>query len=632
MSANVWRGLVTDYLRRLLPNGKTLVVVLDGLDEAADWEAGPDLFPLTPPDHVRVDVSARYRAGDTDASDWLRRLGWEHKDLARSIDLSTLTKEGVAQVLVSMGFPLAQLGAKVDIVAELYRLTEGDPLLVRLYMDALWTDKETVGSLKPEDLGKQKPGLTGYFDRWWDEQRKLWGKESPLKEQAVQALLNVLACSLGPLSLEGLLLLTKLSSWDLREALKPLDRFIIGDGKIHGYVFSHPRLSDYFKEKLSLSEQKEWRERFLEWGETTVRALENGTLDPAKAPDYAYIVQYYGPHLEQAHASAEAMMTLVCQGWSKAWEALEGSFAGFLNDVERAWKAAEQENEQAIAKGGIAPRIGDEIRCALVQASINSLASNLPAGLIVQLVKHKKWTFRQGFVYACQIPDMHRRANVLAGLAVAGNMPSELRDQTFLELRKLLQSNDPSYHGHIESQNQVLAALVPHLTGQEREQVLAHALAAAQTIQDTYQQTQALAALVPHLAGQDREMVLTAVLTAVQANQGCPSTEVLAVLMSHLASQERDQVLAHALVAAQAIQDSHQRTQALAALAPHLAGQEREQVLAHTLAAVQAIQDNLNQVDAQLSLVPHLVCCPTNNWIIDCDAGMLGPCHEYCRL
>lgn len=327
-TAEVWRGLVTDYLKRPLPNGETLVVVLDGLDEAADWEPGPDLFPLTPPDHVRIVVSARYRTGDTGASDWLRRLGWERKGLSRSIDLSTLTKEGVARVLESMGFPLAHLGAKVDIMSELYRLTEGDPLLVKLYVEDLWSRKETVGSLKPKDLSQLKPGLNGYFDRWLDDQRKLWGKESPLKEQAVQTLLSALACSLGPLDQDGLLQLTKLSSWDLREALKPLDRFIIGDGKAHGYAFSHPRLGDYFKDALAASEQQTWQQRFLDWGKETVQALEDGSLLPAKAP--AYIVQYYGAHLEQAHAQTDTLLTLVCQGWSKAWEALEGSFSGFL--------------------------------------------------------------------------------------------------------------------------------------------------------------------------------------------------------------------------------------------------------------------------------------------------------------
>ncbi len=164
-SVETWRGLVTDYLRRPLPNGERLVVVLDGLDEAADWEAGPDLFPLPPPDHVRVVVSARYRAGDEDARDWLRRLGWERPDLATSYNLDTLTKEGVARALESTGLPLAQLGTQVGIIAELYRLSEGDPLLIRLYVDDLRTRRELVGSLKPEDLRKFQPGLKGYFDR-----------------------------------------------------------------------------------------------------------------------------------------------------------------------------------------------------------------------------------------------------------------------------------------------------------------------------------------------------------------------------------------------------------------------------------------------------------------------------------
>lgn len=41
-SVETWRGLVTKYLRRPLQNGETLLVVFDGLDEAADWEDASD--------------------------------------------------------------------------------------------------------------------------------------------------------------------------------------------------------------------------------------------------------------------------------------------------------------------------------------------------------------------------------------------------------------------------------------------------------------------------------------------------------------------------------------------------------------------------------------------------------------
>ena len=38
-STAVYRELVSDYLSKQLANGRTLLVVLDGLDEAADWQA-----------------------------------------------------------------------------------------------------------------------------------------------------------------------------------------------------------------------------------------------------------------------------------------------------------------------------------------------------------------------------------------------------------------------------------------------------------------------------------------------------------------------------------------------------------------------------------------------------------------
>jgi AAA ATPase-like protein len=40
VSVEVWRGTVSNYLAREVPSGQRLVVVLDGVDEAADWTPG----------------------------------------------------------------------------------------------------------------------------------------------------------------------------------------------------------------------------------------------------------------------------------------------------------------------------------------------------------------------------------------------------------------------------------------------------------------------------------------------------------------------------------------------------------------------------------------------------------------
>ena len=40
---------------------------------------------------------------------------------------------------------------------------------------------------------------------WWDDQRRLWGDNTPLREPAVVAVLSLLACALGPLTREAIL-------------------------------------------------------------------------------------------------------------------------------------------------------------------------------------------------------------------------------------------------------------------------------------------------------------------------------------------------------------------------------------------------------------------------------------------
>ena len=84
-------------------------------------------------------------------------------------------------------------------------------------------------------------------------------------------------------------------------------------------------------------------------GRGCVRDLASGALDPATAP--AYLVQYYGAHLERAQAGCEALLTLMSEGWRQAWLAFEGAFNGFLNDVERAWRSIEAADAARVDAG-----------------------------------------------------------------------------------------------------------------------------------------------------------------------------------------------------------------------------------------------------------------------------------------
>ena len=422
-STEILFGLTAEYLTRPLPNGHSLLVIIDAIDEAADLMLGPDIFPSIPPKDLRLVVSGRYLAGDRNENTWLHRLGWEQHGLAKSLVLSPLTEEGISDVLKQMGFPLDKLGKRVDLIFELHRLSEGDPLLVRLYVEDIWSRGDEAVRLDPEDLVSIEPGLDGYFDRWWDDQRKLWGEKIP--EPAVRELLNIFSCAVGPLSREDVIVLSSPEiipdSFTLDFALTPLSRLIIGDGINRHYVFSHPRLSTYFYNKLTKRERQYYGSRFIEWGQKTLAELSSSILSPEYASPY--IVQYYCSHIIREDYDFSHLLSLVCGSWLKAREALEGAYSGFLNDVGMAWNAIAEADQNLVKKGMLPIYLGKEVRCALCYSSIINLSANIKPDLLTKLVESKIWTLDQGLAYAKQIPTPTDRIKSLEKLSLLVQFP-----------------------------------------------------------------------------------------------------------------------------------------------------------------------------------------------------------------
>ena len=582
---DLWRGMASGYLSRSAPNGR-LLVVLDGLDEATDWQAGADLFPFEPPPGLRVVVAARHQADDQGPEGWLRRLGWERNGLARSLTLAPLTHAGVSDVLRSMGVPLDALSTRVDIVAELHRLSEGDPLLVRLYVDDLWKKGAAATRLQPEDLHALQPGLHGYFDRWWEDQRKQWGRDAPLREPAVQTMLNLLATALAPLGKDDLLHLSNLSTWDLEEALRPLARLVVGDGRTQGYAFSHPRLGQYFREKLSQHEQRQLEERFLRWGQECVERLCTGTIPPKDVSPY--LVRALGSHLARAQAGPEAWLRLVNGDWATAGEALEGAYSLFLHDVARAWEACVKANREATAQGEPAPWLGGEIRCALMEASLHSLAGNIPPALLVALVQQKVRTSVQGLAYARQIPDPQQRAEALS--ALVPYLPPDLLLAAFAAIQDI----EDEF-----ARADALGALAPHLP----PDLLPAALAAAEDIQNADARADALRALAPHLPLDLRSQALHNALAAIRdIKDASTRAAALTALVPHLPPDLWSQALHDALTAAQDIRDASDRAAVLGALAPHLPSD----LLSAALDAVWYITNKSARTRALSALAPYL--------------------------
>ena len=350
----------------------------------------------------------------------------------------------------------------------------------------------------------------------------------------------------------------------------------------------------------------------------------------------AYIHGQLVWHLKEAgdveglHALLREETAAGRNGWYEANERL-GQTATFADGVVQGWRLA----DETFRAGQ--PALGLQCRYALVTASLNSLAGNIPPALLEALVRHGVWPVEQALAYARRTPDAQQKVKALAALAPFQSMAERepvlaealaaaraLGDEgarfwalaalapQLAEHPALLAEALAAAHaiGDEGSRSAALAALAPQLG--EHPALLAEALAAARAIGDEGSRSAALAALAPQLAEQERPVVLAEALAAARAiGDESNRSYALALLAPQLPEQGRPVVLAEALAAARAIGDEWSRSDALAALAPQLPEQGRPVVLAEALAAARAIENKNGRSDALATLAPQLGAHPS---------------------
>jgi alkylhydroperoxidase/carboxymuconolactone decarboxylase family protein YurZ len=612
-------------LRKPLPDGRRLLLVIDGLDEAANWR---DLQALLTPlaAGTRLLVAARPLAGHTAAEGWREHLGWSVRETAQPVALQGLDRHGMVDVLLKMGAPLDGLAHRERIIDRLLALTEGEPLLTRFYVEDLWGQGETVTGMQPEVLDDPalKAGLAGYFARWWDEQVR---NNPNFRTKAIRETLSILACALGPLTRQDLRRLLPdilvLSSDEFDGDLLPtLGRWLVGDAKNTGFVLSHPRLGVFFREEqLDEGEVLAIEARFLVWGRQTLAGLnvwanERARLRQRDAESWlteessqplapAYLLQFYGAHLQRAYQEQrehperryfeslqeglDALEGLVSEGWLRAWERFEdGTYAGFLGDVDRVYVAATAVDRTAAAQGKDLTRLGTRIRCVLCRAGVNALTSQLPLLLVVRLVETGSWHLMQALATARRIPDKIQRAEMLVGLEPW--FSEKERPDILAEALQAARAIESEWH-----RARALATLAPQYPKHERTALFAEALQAARVIGDEKDRARALKILAPHLDSPLLEQ-------ALEAARAIGDEEDRAWALGTLAPQLDGPLLEQALQAAQDIGNEEHRTRVLEALAPRLSGPPLEQALE----AARAIGDEEDRARALGTLAPQI--------------------------
>lgn len=164
--------------------------------------------------------------------------------------------------------------------------------------------------------------------------------------------------------------------------------------------------------------------------------------------DRGYALRWLASHLLTAGRHGDLHRLLACgPGGTNIWFAAHdraGNVAGYLRDVDLA--------------RGAAPRLGIQLRYALIQASIASLSTTLPPGLIGELVTRRDeddkpvWDPSRAFRYVERMADEQRQAQALA--RITRLLPRELLGPA-LSVAMRMQ--------HEENRAAALEAVIPHL-------------------------------------------------------------------------------------------------------------------------------------------------------------------------
>jgi hypothetical protein len=565
-----YRGQIYKYLNEVpLPTGKRLLVVVDGLDESASPGLPELLFPFPPPDKVNILVAARTTSDDRK---WQERLWWK-EEWIQPFSLGGLTKEGIADVLFRMGDPLAQLGAEAEIIDELFRLSEeGDPFLVELYIAELLKDQEKLVGLKVGDLEDLNPGLEGFFEKWIEDQTKIWGGDDPFEKVHVQAFKNLCAFAKGPLRIYDLLQIAPQNFNNqarlVRQAAETFERFIIGDGIEQGYVYTHPRLAQHFA-KEEAHQTQFIQNQFAAYGENTLRGLNDQEIDPLNASrEYAYIVQHYSDHLDEVNAPTEKYHSLISQAWLSAWEALEGTTKGFLGDVDKAWANAREQGS-----GGLSI----QVLAGLCHASIISRSTSIGGELLMALWQRGYVTNTQLQNRIDQISNKRLKAEtIIACWDAIKTFPEDVSENYHLELKWYIHQYIP-----VRQRGEYYLEFSTFLTKEEQKEYLLDAFAAAQLINHEESRAKVLSALVPHLP---EDQLGKALAAARQITVEWNRARVLSAMIPYLVQEQ----LGEALAAARQMDDEEIWAGVLSSLVPRLPEEELDEALAVSLSCCTA--------------------------------------------
>lgn len=412
------RDFVAKLLEQPVPSGN-LLVILDGIDEVADELRAAIRFPSKLPPNVRMIISAREGRAELSPDALIGQLGLGDGRNVQRISLGKLSLDEIRESVMTLPtLPIAPSAAeRSELSTQLTRLTDGDPLLLRLYLCELENPESGVTA---SSLRSVPPGLSAYFERIWNAQRHQWRERAQPLSRLAEEVLALLATALGPMTLTDVsqILPEELNArgFSLDEALRPLGRWMRGQGSSDELSLAHPRLAEFFRTRFVLPvEAQRWEARVLAYGERSLAMLSKQSSCDSQFS--AYLVRHLSTHMERAAVPIERMLAFLEGGWQRVSFSRTGSNASFLADVTRVGLMAKAADDQELAAGRTPRWLGVRVRSMLFAASVASRASQVPESLLVALVERGGWSVQRAATEARLMADPAERALTLDQLA-----------------------------------------------------------------------------------------------------------------------------------------------------------------------------------------------------------------------
>jgi len=367
----------------------------------------------------------------------------------------------------------------------------------------------------PLDLANLPDGLTQYYARYWARWRD---KDEGKWYTTYLPLLTTLAVVQEAITAGCL---ADLADVEMRvEELRRLLNeqwipFLVieGQGQQARYRLYHATLQEFFngqveREKLLTGEETlvdeltaathQAHHRLAEHYLTAWGGLEGGLPRLQEAAqreiDEGYGLRHLPAHMEASGRVDDLHRLLALEtgeqrnAWYEGKDAI-GDVAGYLTDVTLAWRLAEKAYGEHAGES-----IGLQTRYALMKASLNSLAENMPTELLAAIASRRLRPPKQVLAYAQSLPQgilSQAWKKIEALKALADVLQEPLRSES---LRAGLMVAREA--GKTEDRAKLLALLAPSLP----ETLLDEALRLAQEIEDKNLMELAIAGLAPRFA------------------------------------------------------------------------------------------------------------------------------------